>query len=262
MNKFKDELTWEEKAKQNPMFAVMSDEIFLEATAQFSEEQLEVFYKQGERFWKRWFDNILWNYENIDQLNIMEYGCGMGRIINQAAISGLKCTGVDISNSQLEYAKSYCPNSNKIEFLLLDNRALIPAAPKTFDIVYSYAVLQHIKQSSALELAIIEICRVLKVGGLLKVQVRSQHQYLSQNIYSFFRSINFENGSLCFYLRKTGPLNIPIIRFNKHTNWSGACSNFSVEKLIYLFQRQGIMVNQIEFDQESHLLWIIGVKSN
>ena len=95
INKFKDNLTWEEKAKQNPLFAVISDEIFKDSGTTFTSEQLTVFYYQGERFWKRWLRSLLWDKENISSLSILEYGCGMRRIINQAAEARLKSAGVE-----------------------------------------------------------------------------------------------------------------------------------------------------------------------
>lgn len=261
INQFKDNLSWEEKAKLNPLFAVMSDDIFKESGTAFTEEQLAIFYLQGERFWKRWLETLLWDKTDIQALPIMEYGCGMGRILNQAAKAGIKSTGVDISASQLEFANQYCPNADKIEFILLDAHAVIPLKNESFDIVYSYAVLQHIKQSSALKLAIKEICRMVKKGGQVKVQLRSQHQFLSNGIYRGYRTVNFENSSLCFYFRKLGPIYLPVFRFSKHTNWTGACIYFSISSLIRQFKLQGVQTNQLEIDAENKLVWITGSKN-
>jgi ubiquinone/menaquinone biosynthesis C-methylase UbiE len=262
IEEFKDDLTWEEKARLNPLFAVMSDEVFKDSGTEFNEQQLKTFYEQGERFWKKWLRQMLWDKseDEIRNTSILEYGCGMGRIINQAAAMGMKAAGLDISSSQLEYARNFCPNAKNIDFLLLDEKGAIPVGDGAFDIVYSYAVLQHIKQSSALESAISEICRVVKKGGLVRVQVRSQHAYLSYLQYKWFHSINLETSSWCFYLRKTGPIYLPVIRKNKHTNWVGACANYSIATLLKRFSSQGVAVNQIEFDAENKLVWLTGIK--
>lgn len=259
---FKDDLSWEDKAKLNPLFAVMSDEIFKDSGSQFSENQLAVFYDQGRRFWNLWLRQIVWDKtsEEIRNTKILEYGCGMGRIINQAAEMGMIASGVDISQSQLTYAREFCPNSNRIDFLLLDQEARIPVSDNHFDIVYSYAVLQHIKHSSALKKSIAEICRVVKPAGLLRIQVRSQHYYLSNFQYKWFRSINFEESSLCFYLRKLGPVYLPVVRKVKHTNWVGACASFSVATLLNEFKKGGVDIKQIEFDSENKLVWLTGRK--
>lgn len=261
LNQFKNELSWEDKAKINPLFAVMSDDIFKESGVEFTEEQLAVFYEQGERFWKRWLQSLGWDKYDLSQLKIMEYGCGMGRIINQAAIVGFKSTGVDISASQLDFARKFCPNANKIDFLLLDNSGRIPIPDESFDIVYSYAVLQHIKESSALKKAIGEICRTVKKGGRIRVQVRSQHNYLSRGNYRFYHAFNFENASLSFYLRKLGPIYVPKLKFSKHTNWVGACVYHSMSNLLNQFNDHGVIINQIEMDAENKLVWMSGIKS-
>lgn len=260
LNKFKDNLSWEEKAKLNPLFAVMSDEIFKDSGTEFTSEQLSMFYQQGENFWKRWLQSLLWNKKDVTDISILEYGCGMGRIINQAAAAGLKSAGVDISASQLEYAKEFCPNAAAIEFILLNNEGLVPKKDECYDIVYSYAVLQHIKQTSALKKAVQEICRLTKIGGQVRLQVRSQHEYLSSGKYKSFRAINFEDSSLCFYFRKAGPIYIPMIKYNKHTNWVGACANFSINSLSILLINDGIKINQIEFDNENKLVLLNGIK--
>lgn len=261
-NNFKDELSWEEKAKINPLFAIMSDKIFDNSSTEFTNSELSIFYSQGERFWKRWMQPLLWDVKDVSNIRIAEFGCGMGRILNWAADAGMKATGIDISESQLEYAKRFCPESNAINFILLDKLGLIPSDNESFDIVYSYAVLQHIKESSALKGAISEMCRILKIGGKIKVQLRSQHTYLSRWKYIYFKSINFQNSSLCFYLRRTGPIYLPILRLNKHTNWKGACVNFSISSLIKLFNRNGIQVNQLEFDPQNKVVWITGTKNS
>jgi ubiquinone/menaquinone biosynthesis C-methylase UbiE len=260
LNKFKDNLTWEEKAKQNPLFAVMSDEIFKDSGTTFTSEQLTVFYHQGERFWKRWLQSLLWDKENISSLSILEYGCGMGRIINQAAEAGLKSAGVDISASQLEYAKNFCPNAEKIEFILLNEEGLVPRESEQFDIVYSYAVLQHIKQSSALKKAIKEICRMTKKNGTVKVQLRGQDNNLSRDAYSNFSALNFENSSLYFYFKKVGFLFLPVIKYKKHTNWVGACIYYNAKTLIKLFEQNGVKINQTDFDAENKVIWFNGIK--
>jgi SAM-dependent methyltransferase len=243
------------------LFAVMSDAEFRNSDTNFSPEQLTAFYEQGRRFWNRWLRSLLWDRPPDTRQSILEYGCGMGRILNQAPLEGLDAFGVDISRSQVDMARTYCPQASMIDFMVLDEAGKIPRENGSFDIVYSYAVLQHIKSTSSLDKAIGEICRVTKPGGLVRVQVRSHHAFLSRNVYRWFSALNFEHASICFYLRKIGFIYVPVVRLNKHTNWVGACANHSVGKLLGKFDLNGVAIQQIEFDSANKLVWFTGRRS-
>ena len=263
LQNFKNELTWEEKAKLNPMFAIMSENKFIDANNELTEDQLFLFYNKGEQIWQKWFQALLWNLNEKKELRILDYGCGMGRIINQAANVTNFSYGVDISKTQIEYAKQFCPNKDKIQFLLLnDNDNSIPVSNDFFDIVYSYAVLQHIKLKSSLELSLNEMCRVLKKNGVLKIQLRTFHEYIGKGKIKFYRSKVFENYTLAFYLRKFGFLLVPRIKKLKHTNWGGAGCFYSLNDLIKILSKNNISQEEISFEPENGILWLTGRKTN
>ncbi len=54
-NAFKKDLTWEQKANENPLFAIMSDKIFENKSKEFDDSDLKAFYKRGELLWKNIF---------------------------------------------------------------------------------------------------------------------------------------------------------------------------------------------------------------
>lgn len=260
---FKNELTWEEKAKSNPLFAIMSQENLVDATVDLTEDQLSLFYERGEHFWQRWFQTLLWETNDKKELRILDYGCGMGRIANQAANFSNHTYGVDISKTQIEYAKKYCPNSDQIQFLSLnENDFTIPLQNDFFDIVYSYAVLQHIKLKSSLELAVNEMCRVLKKNGILKIQIRTFHEYIGEGKIKFYRSKIFENYTLAFYLRKFNFLLIPRIKGLKHTNWGGAGSFYSLKAFKDILIKNQIEIVEISFESKNGILWLTGRKKD
>jgi ubiquinone/menaquinone biosynthesis C-methylase UbiE len=246
LDKFKKDINWEEKARKNPLFAIMSDDIFKSSGDEPTTEELQLLYAQGEKFWKKWFAPLFWDKTDTKDLSLLEYGCGMGRIINYPAPHFGKCYGIDISETQIEYANKYCPNRADVTFSLLEKPELtIPLKENVVDVVYSYAVLQHIQQRSSLVKAISEMSRVLKKGGKLKVQIRSTHNYLSSGKRSVYKSTVFENYTLAFYTRNISFLPIPVIRLIKHTNWSGAGCFFSVSGFRDLLQDHNVRVDTI-----------------
>lgn len=260
---FKNELTWEEKAKSNPLFAIMSQENFINASSEITEDQLSLFYNRGEQFWQRWFQTLFWETNDKKESRILDYGCGMGRITNQAANFSSHTYGVDISKTQIEYAKKYCPNSDRIQFHSLNEKDFtIPLQNDFFDIVYSYAVLQHIKLRSSLGIAIHEMCRVLKKKGILKIQIRTFHEYIGEGKIKFYRSIVFENYTLAFYLRKLNFFLIPRIKRIKHTNWGGAGSFYSLKAFKNILMKNKIEIVEISFEPKNGFLWLTGRKKD
>ena len=258
---FKKDFDWEDKAQTNPLYAIMSDSVFENSGIEPTQEELTALYRQGEKFWNKWFAPLFWNRSDTRDLVLLEYGCGMGRIISYPAPDFAKCYGVDISETQIEFANRYCPNMDKIIFSVLNKQNLsIPIENDTADVVYSYAVLQHIQKRSALVMAVSEMARVLKKAGKLKIQVRTTHEYLSNGKRSAYFSGVFEDYTFAFYLRKLTFLWMPVFRVFRHTNWSGAGCFFSIRQFRLLLMENSIKVDSIEFDVGHNVVWFEGSK--
>lgn len=263
LQKFKDELNWEEKAKINPLYAIMSDDVFKNSTKNPSDEEVRILYKKGERFWKRWFGPLLLQMGfELKNIKIMEYGCGMGRILRVPALEGAEVYGVDISLEQLNLAKKYFPSNTDVTWIKFNPKERIAIDNNTIDFVYSHAVFQHIKRLSDVIFALKEICRVLKHGGVTKLQFNSllnpfgnfDHTGLRKN----FLCTNFENVTIIGYWRKTGFCRLPVLRIVKHTNWSGA--RISYKKVSKFLKSQGLEVVALEYGLERSILWITAIK--
>jgi len=104
---------------------------------------------------------------------ILDCGAG-GRNPKIAVFSekGYEAHGVEISDTQIERAQKYA-NSNKLDFKIVkaDMRQL-PFEDENFSFVYSYHTIVHLTKAGA-KLAIDEMLRVLKKGGLLYVNFQS-----------------------------------------------------------------------------------------
>lgn len=122
---------------------------------------LKRLYKPREVFWKQSLDLL-----NIKKDNsILEVGCGQGlflsRIVNTYKAKGI---GIDVSSRSINYANKKYKNKN---LNYLKGSALkIPFKDKSFDMVLSFDVLEHIENQ---EKAVLEMIRVLKPKGKILI---------------------------------------------------------------------------------------------
>ncbi len=169
---FKKSLDWEEKAKRNPLFAVMSVPDFEEKTSEFTDGDLERFFEKGELIFRRHFEPLLSQTGMLGSgMLAVEYGCGMGRLLRQFLAAGMRCAGIDISPTMIEHAHRLVPEAEALH--VLDSANRVPLADASADFVYSYAVLQHINRLSSYTAALDEMCRLLKPGGWMRIQINA-----------------------------------------------------------------------------------------
>jgi SAM-dependent methyltransferase len=153
---FTDRLTWEEKARQNPLWAVMSSDEFAQAggdPSSWTAEQLSLFFQKGRMLYEIFLRPSLERAQvPPGQALIIEFGSGMGRILRAVHAAGYRCAGVDISATMLAHSRRLVPEVDNL--LLLQPDGGIPLPDESADYVYSYAVLQHISRTSLVKRAV------------------------------------------------------------------------------------------------------------
>jgi SAM-dependent methyltransferase len=267
--KFKENLNWEKKAQINPLFAVMSHENFKtksQKVSDWTKKDLELFFIKGQRI----FDFFL--FPIIRRLNltkdtayIVEYGSGMGRVLKAIYKSGYKCAGIDISPTMLKNSRKIVPEINDLYVLNKDGRCKIK--DNVADIVFSWAVLQHVSKLSQVRIAISEMCRILKPGGVLKIQYYSpdnpidpltNDQYISvvnHEDYTIHRPIlpDVLKNTILKVMKYTRPNKIT------HTNWLGV--PISYKNIIKFLKENKVKVKGFEKDiSHNNWVWVTGEK--
>jgi SAM-dependent methyltransferase len=100
--------------------------------------------------------------------DVLEIGCGYGSLLCAVADRVRSVVGIDVHPEPLKRARDILHEKTNVCILLTDGISL-PFDDKTFSVVYSYAVMQHIPRS-LVEVYIREACRVLKPAGRLCMQ--------------------------------------------------------------------------------------------
>jgi SAM-dependent methyltransferase len=158
---------WDHLGAADPFWAVLSDP--QRRGAPWDEE---AFFRTGQ-------EEITYVMSYIDQLmpdlprgRALDFGCGPGRLTQALAHHFDSVTGVDISPSMIELARSRPSALPNCEFCLNTRSDLALLEDSSFDLVYSRIVLQHMPPQLARQY-LKEFVRVINPGGLALVQIPS-----------------------------------------------------------------------------------------
>lgn len=162
---------WDQRAQINPMFYVLSSQW---------EWDLQKFYVSGQREFE---SNILpfltrQGFSPSDKVGL-EVGCGLGRVTTALANHFISIYGIDVSHKMLKHAKKNTsliyPDHSNIVYIRGSGCDLSFIETSSIDFCYSGIVFQHIPDAEIVKEYIREIARVLKPGGILKIQVNTSH---------------------------------------------------------------------------------------
>jgi ubiquinone/menaquinone biosynthesis C-methylase UbiE len=95
----------------------------------------------------------------------LDFGCGVGRLTQALCAHFTTCVGVDIAPSMLAKAKEFNKFGARCVYRLNESDDLALFPDRSFDMVHTAHVLQHIRPQVAVRY-IAEFIRVLKPGGL------------------------------------------------------------------------------------------------
>lgn len=132
----------------------------------------------------------------------LDVGAGMGRLVKEMSKHFYYVMGVDISQSMVDLSKEYLKGARA--GVKKGDGMYLPVDDSFFDFAYSYIAFQHFHTLEIVRTNIEEIYRVLKPGGVCRIQTvkgksyRSEsdgnHAYLFEDEYDFgllFRDAGF-----------------------------------------------------------------------
>jgi len=132
-------------------------------------------WHKGLKAGKEQRGNLNTNLEFLTKINllkksdkILEIGCGIGSIVSELTKKGYNILGTDISSKAISYGlKKY--GNIKLEIQAAET---LPYEDKSFDVVLSFDLLEHIEQ---VDRHLSEVHRILRMGGYYLFQTPNKY---------------------------------------------------------------------------------------
>lgn len=93
----------------------------------------------------------------------LDAGCGQGWYLKEMILNHYKMKGIDYSEKQVEYARTYC----NIQDIYTGSITELPFKNEEFDFIYTINVLHHLNSREEQIKALNEFYRILRPGGRL-----------------------------------------------------------------------------------------------
>ena len=105
---------------------------------------------------------------------LLDVGCNWGRWCIAAGRKGYKPVGIDPAIEAIIAARRVSHQLKVPTLFVVADARYLPFAPGSFDVVFSYSVLQHFSKENA-RLSITEASRVLKSHGISMIQLPNMY---------------------------------------------------------------------------------------
>lgn len=159
---------WENHAKEDPLWAILTDSAKIGRKWDLAE-----FFQTGEREIDGLLETLALHQIDFDFAAALDFGCGVGRLSQALSRKFQSVSGVDISPTMIETAKSLNQYKDSCSYFLNARRDLQIFKDETFSFIYSNIVLQHIPPD-LIRQYLAEFSRVLKPDGLLVFHLPSR----------------------------------------------------------------------------------------
>ena len=160
---------WNELAELDPCWSIIS-----ERGKQYGNWNTSTFFVTGERQ----LEGVMSHADHLGypakRLRALDFGCGIGRMTRAFAAHFDKVYGVDASETMIKLARQANASFTNCRFLVSAEADLNMFASNDFDMIYSWQVLQNMRNRAVALSIIKEWVRVLKPSGLLAFQCPSQ----------------------------------------------------------------------------------------
>ena len=134
---------WEEWGRRDPYFGVITDPRF--RRSEFNERSKGEFFESGESHVRLIVATIRKYIDpSFAPKTILEFGCGVGRLLVPFAAVAESVVGLDVSPSMLLEAGRNCDERQLNNVRLMPSDDDLSSLTGTFDLVHSFIVFQHI----------------------------------------------------------------------------------------------------------------------
>jgi SAM-dependent methyltransferase len=161
---------WDRHAAADPLWAVLS---FADKSG--GRWSLQDFMKTGEREIALLFHRFAELQLQPRGRSALDFGCGVGRLTQALARRYAHVVGADISPVMIDLAQRLNLYPARAEYLCTATAGLEATPDRSFDLIYTNIVLQHVAPELAVRY-LDEFFRLLEPGGVLVFQLPSHQE--------------------------------------------------------------------------------------
>jgi SAM-dependent methyltransferase len=134
---------WEDWGRRDPYYAVLTDPKY--RCDKLTEAAKSEFFDSG-RVHANHVMSVIRRHFDADcaPKRVLEFGCGVGRVLIPLAEVAQQVVGLDVSPSMLQEAKRNCEERGITNVELLASNDELSLVTGVFDLIHSYIVFQHI----------------------------------------------------------------------------------------------------------------------
>jgi len=224
---------WQKIGELEPWYAVLAHPRFLRAS--FA-ESAPAFFESGENDVARIIDGVRRAGRGSSVQNVLEFGCGPGRLLPALARRGFRVTAVDVAPSMLERARETRAADAFLtaeEFARTDTR---------FDLILVSRVLQHVPVDEGLDVLRSLASRLTEEGFLyLNVPFRTSRSLASRSVLSLREHVGVANAVVNRMKRR--PAHVPVLR----------SVIYSLDEVIATLHENGCDVVRLDVESEGEL---------
>ncbi len=153
---------WDERAREDAFF-------FVDDRLTYRRPDLVSFWRGGEEALSGLLGAC--GVELAGDEEVVEVGCGAGRMTRAIAARARSVTALDVSSEMLEVARRMNPQLENVRWLHGDGTTLAPLDAASADACLSHVVFQHIPAPEVTLGYVREMGRVLRPGGWAAFQI-------------------------------------------------------------------------------------------
>ena len=160
---------WEEWGRRDPYFGVITDPKF--RGAELNQNAIQEFFASGESHVHGVLSTIRTYIDpGFAPRSVLDFGCGVGRLLLPFAKIATDVVGLDVSPSMLQEARRNCDAQRLGNVRLFRSDDALSTLTGSFDLIHSCIVFQHIPVERGRAI-FSQLLRYLRPGGVGAVQL-------------------------------------------------------------------------------------------
>jgi SAM-dependent methyltransferase len=223
---------WEEWGRRDPYYGVITDPRFRRGA--LTEDAKREFFASSEAHAQYVLRTIRKHIEpDFSPRRILDFGCGVGRLLVAFAKMADEVVGSDVSDSMLQEARLNCDERRLKNVVLVPSDDDSSGITGTFDLIHSFIVFQHIPPERG-RVILSNLLRRLRPGGAAAI-----HLTYSKNRFADTHGVAPAEAS------SKSKLDAPTVSSDRDPEMQ--MNPYHMNEILFLMQRQGVQQVHIDF---------------